>query len=98
MTTQETNQVKPLFALGKTVATPGALVVMQGVGISPLSLLSRHQRGDWGDMDKDDKEANDSALNTKARIFSAYIFDTVKLWVITEADRSSTTILLPEEY
>ena len=98
MTTQETNQVKPLFALGQTLTTPGALVVMQDVGISPLSLLSRHQRGDWGDMDKDDKEANDSALNTKARIFSAYIFDTVKLWVITEADRSSTTILLPEEY
>jgi len=98
MTTQETNQVMPLFALGKTVATPGALVVMQGVGISPLSLLSRHQRGVWGDMDKDDKEANDSAFNTEARIFSAYKFDTVLLWVITEADRSSTTILLPEEY
>jgi len=98
MTNQTTNQIRPLFALGKTVATPGALVVMQGIGVSPLSLLSRHQRGDWGDMDQDDKEANDSALNTKARIFSAHIFGTVKIWVITEADRSSTTILLPEEY
>ncbi len=98
MTTQQTNQVKPLFALGQTLTTPGALVVMQGMNISPVSLLGRHQRGDWGDMDQDDKEANDSALSTGERIFSAYMFDTVKLWVITEADRSATTILLPEEY
>jgi len=98
MTNQQTNQIKPLFALGQTLTTPGALVVMQGMDISPVSLLSRHQRGDWGNLDQDDKEANDSALKTEARIFSAYIFDTVKLWVITEADRSSTIILLPEEY
>ncbi len=98
MTTQETNQVKPLFLLGQTLTTPGALVVMQGMDISPISILSRHQCGDWGDMDQDDKEANDSALNTETRIFSAYKFNTVLLWVITEADRSSTTILLPEEY
>ncbi len=98
MTNRQTNQVKPLFALGQTLTTPGALVVMQGMDISPVSLLSRHQRGDWGNLDQDDKEANDSALKTEARIFSAYIFDTVKLWVITEADRSATTILLPEEY
>ena len=98
MTTQQINQVRPLFALGQTVATPGALVVMQGMGISPLSLLSRHQRGDWGDLDADDKDTNDEALTEGNRIFSAYQFDTVLLWVITEADRSSTTILLPEEY
>jgi len=98
MTTQETNQVKPLFALGQTLTTPGAIVVMQGMGITPNSILSRHQCGDWGDMDPDDKSANDSALNTETRIFSAYKFDTVLLWIITEADRSATTILLPEEY
>lgn len=98
MTTQQTNQVKPLFALGQTVATPGALVVLNGLGISPLLLLSRHQGGDWGDMDNDDKQANDKALTYGDRIFSAYQFDTVKFWVITEADRSATTILLPEEY
>jgi hypothetical protein len=98
MATQSINQVKPLFALGRTVATPGALVVMQGLGISPVSLLSRHQRGDWGELSEDDKAANDEAITNGDRIFSAYRFDTVKFWVITEADRSATTILLPEEY
>lgn len=98
MTTQQTNQVKPLFSLGQTVATPGALVVLNGLGISPSSLLDRHQGGDWGEMDAEDKAANDEALTYADRIFSAYQFDTVKFWVITEADRSATTILLPEEY
>jgi len=98
MTTQETNQVKPLFVLGQTLTTPGALVVMQGMDISPISILNRHQCGDWGDMDQDDKDANNLAVNVESRIFSAYKFDTILLWVITEADRSSTTILLPEEY
>jgi len=98
MTTEETNQVKPLFVLGQTLTTPGALVVMQGMDISPISILNRHQCGDWGDMDQDDKDANNLAVNVESRIFSAYKFDTILLWVITEADRSSTTILLPEEY
>ncbi|NOR70654.1 MAG: hypothetical protein GQ532_13340 [Methylomarinum sp.] len=99
MTTQETNQVKPLFALGKTVATPGALVVMQGIDISPLSLLSRHQCGDWGDLDDEDKAENETSLKENFRIFSSYnLAEKIKLWVITEADRSATTILLPEEY
>ena len=98
MSNQTKNQIRPLFALGKTVATPGALVVMQGLDISPISLLSRHQRGDWGELDPEDKAENDTALDAGTRIFSAYIFDTVKFWIITEADRSSTTILLPEEY
>ena len=89
---------RPLFALGRTVATPGALVVMQGLDISPVSLLGRHQRGDWGDLDDEDKQENEFSVKQGFRIFSAYVFDTVKLWVITEADRSATTILLPEEY
>jgi hypothetical protein len=101
MTTHTTNQAKPvqpLFALGRTLATPGALVVMQGMGISPIALLSRHQRGDWGDLGAEDKQSNDEAVKVGSRVFSAYRFDTVRLWVITEADRSVTTILLPEEY
>ncbi len=98
MTTQETNQVKPLFALGKTMATPGALVVMQGMDISPISILSRHERGDWGNLDDEDKTTNDHAVKQGLRVLSSYLFDTVKLLVITEADRSLTTILLPEEY
>lgn len=98
MPNQTINQIRPLFGLGRTLSTPGALVVMLGIDVSPISLLSRHQRGDWGELDPEDKAENDTALITGARIFSAYIFDTVKLWVITEADRSATTILLPEEY
>jgi len=98
MTTQAIDQARPLFALGQTVATPGALLVMNALDISPLSLLSRHQRGDWGDLDDDDKAENVLSVKEGFRIFSAYVFDTVKLWVITEADRSATTILLPEEY
>ncbi|MDD5319519.1 MAG: hypothetical protein PHD43_02670 [Methylococcales bacterium] len=98
MTTQQTNQVKPLFVLGKTVATRGALEAMQRLEVSPLALLSRHQRGDWGNLDKEDKQANDQALTLGDRIFSAYQLEAAKFWVITEADRSATTILLPEEY
>lgn len=98
MPNQSKNQIRPLFALGKTVATPGALVAMLGMGISAISLLSRHQRGDWGDMDEEDKQANNLAAEQGSRVMSSYLFDTVKLWVITEADRSITTILLPEEY
>lgn len=98
MTTQSINQDKPLFALGRTVATPGALEAMEQLGISSLALLSRHQRGDWGNLDEEDKATNDSALKAGRRVLSAYRFDKVTLWVITEADRSATTILLPEEY
>lgn len=98
MTTQSINQVKPLFALGQTVATRGALVAMQRLGVSPLALLSRHQRGDWGNLDVEDKQANVQALSFGDRILSAYQLEAAKFWVITEADRSATTILLPEEY
>jgi hypothetical protein len=98
MTTLKTNQVKPLFNLGQTVATPGALAALEQASISPITLLRRHQRGDWGDLGNEDKQSNDQALSLGDRIFSAYQFDTVKFWVITEYDRSATTILLPEEY
>ena len=99
MTTQQTNQVKPRFALGRTVATPGAIASMQQLGISPLSLLSRHQRGDWGDLDEEDKAENELALKENFRLFSSYqLSEKIKVWVITEADRSATTLLLPEEY
>ncbi len=98
MTTQPTNQVKAFFALGRTLATPGALVVLNGLSLSPAALLSRHQCGDWGDLDRVDQQTNNKALLNGGRIFSAYRYDTVKFWVITEADHSATTILLPEEY
>lgn len=98
MATQSINQVKPLFALGQMVATPGAIEVIVKSDISLFALLSRHQRGDWGDLDEEDKVANDDALKAGRRVLSAYRFEKATLWVITEADRSTTTILLPEEY
>lgn len=99
MTTQTANQVKPLFRLGQTVTTPGALDAMAETQTNPADLLRRHQCGDWGDLDAEDKQSNQSALSNGSRIFSAYqVAEAVKFWVITEADRSATTILLPEEY
>ena len=88
----------PCFSLGKVVATPGAIEALAQVNCLPITLLSRHQRGDWGDLDEEDKQANTDALATGRRIFSAYVIKNTKFWIITEADRSSTTILLPSEY
>ena len=87
------------FPLGQTVATPGALEALMRAEQSPSELLTRHVLGDWGDLCDEDKEANERALEHGGRIFSAYIIeDGTKFWVITEADRSATTILLPQEY
>jgi len=89
----------PLFALGTLVATPGALQALVEAGQTPLEFLGRHVLGDWGDLSFDDRRANEDSLRQSARIFSSYRTVTgTKLWVITEADRSSTCILLPEEY
>lgn len=90
---------RPLFKLGQLVATPGALDVLGQAQQTPETFLRRHIKGDWGDCDTEDAEANDRAVLERARIFSVYRTATdVKIWVITEADRSSTCILLPEEY
>ena len=95
---------KPLFDLGRTLATPGALAALEEARQLPAELILRHSRGDWGDLDDDDKRANDDALRNGSRILSAYILGTgTKIWIITEAAddkgrRSATTCLLPEEY
>lgn len=95
---------KPLFPLGRTVATPGALEELERAGQSPAELLRRHESGGWGDLDEHDKQANEDALKHGDRILSAYVLNTgVKLWIITEAAdesgrREATTILLPSEY
>ena len=86
------------FELGQLVATPGALDLMHNSGSSTWSLLSRHLQGDWGDLDPKDKSLNDEALKHGGRLFSSYNVADDKVWVITEADRSSTTLLLPSEY
>lgn len=86
-----------LFRLGRIVATPNALAKLQQPDI--LSALQRHQAGDWGDVDGEDREANNRALAEDTRLLSVYHSATrVKFWLITEADRSVTTILMPEDY
>jgi len=95
---------RPRFELGRVVATPAALNVLEDSGQRPVELLDRHVRGDWGDLSADDAEANERALRDGSRILSAYIIASgKKIWIITEAvndegKRASTTILLPEEY
>ena len=89
------------FSLGQIVATPGALEALQNASQSPAEFLSRHAACDWGDVDQEDKQANDDALKTGARLLSAYrLADDSKIWVITEAAdehgrREATTLLLP---
>lgn len=87
-----------LFCLGQVVATPAALSLLDEHNKTPSEFLRRHQSGDWGELCKEDQQANDSALKHGDRIFSAYKIDDEKVWIITEADRSSTTLLLPSEY
>ena len=85
--------------LGQIVATPGALQALQESQQSPMEFLSRHHQGDWGDVCINDWNANDQDLKDGNRLLSAYRTNKdVKLWVITEWDRSATTILLPNEY
>lgn len=90
---------RPRFSLGRTLATPGALDALAASGESAIKFLSRHVRGDWGEISDDDKFLNEQALLDGDRLLSAYrTSHDVKIWVITEADRSATTILLPDEY
>ena len=87
------------FPLGRVVATPGALDLLERKSTSAHTFLSRHVSGDWGDLGDEDKHANEEALSDDARILSAYkLSEDEKIWIITEADRSSTCLLLPEEY
>lgn len=99
MTNNSKRPPKPLFALGQVVATPGALNALAELDISPLELIHRHVTGDWGDLGAEDKQQNLLAIRSGLRIFSSYkIGASVKIWIITEVDRSSTTLLLPDEY
>jgi hypothetical protein len=85
------------FPFGRIVATPNALTQIPNEEI--LKALSRHLQGDWGTLDSEDWKANERALKQGGRLFSAYqSSQNEKFWIITEADRSVTTILLPEDY
>lgn len=89
----------PRFTLGRLVATPGALDALDEASQSPMVFISRHVTGDWGEVGKEDAAENELSIREGFRILSAYrTTKDVRLWVITEADRSATTILLPEEY
>ena len=87
------------FPPGQVVATPGAMELLDSNGMNGSAVLMRHLQGDWGDLDEEDVKQNDFSLDNKERLLSSYkLPDGKKVWVITEWDRSVTTILLPEEY
>lgn len=89
---------KPLFGLGLVVATHGALDLLDRTGINATIYLTRHQTGDFGNLSPPDQHENHVAITYGSRILSAYDVGRERLWIITEADRSSTTLLLPSEY
>lgn len=90
---------RPRFPLGHIVATPGALAALAAAGEAPSKYLSRHVSGDWGDVCSEDKEANNADIAGGGRLLSAYTLpDGVRIWVITESSRTTTTLLLPNEY
>jgi len=92
--------LQQLFQHGQIVATPGALELLGELEISPSSLLERHLSGDWGEVPKEDARENEFSIKHGFRVVSSYNVGDGghRIWVITEADRSSTCLLLPEEY
>jgi hypothetical protein len=84
--------------LGRVVATPGALKLLSEIGAHPFDLLARHATDDWGELCAFDRRQNEIALREGYRVLSSYDVSAERVWIITEADRSVTTILLPEEY
>ena len=89
----------PLFRLGQVVATPGALEALGEADQLPAEFLERHLYGDWGEVPPEDAQENIRSVRQGFRILSAYTLSTgVKLWIISEADRSVTTLLKPDEY
>lgn len=94
-----TKAVEMTLDLGSTYATPGAVRALEEAGQTPLEFFARHEAGDWGTVGPEGWAENELSLREGFRVLSAYVLSTgVKIWVITEADRSATTILLPEEY
>ena len=90
---------QPAFELGQIVATPGALAALKKSGQQLGEFLTRHVHREWGDLDEEDRKENEYSLEHGFRLLSAYRTNAGdRLWIITESDRSATTILLPEEY
>ena len=87
------------FSLGRVVATPGALSALEKAEQLPAELLDRHVNGDWGEVPDADKQENERSVEQGLRILSAYTTSAGdKIWILTEADRSATILMLPEEY
>ena len=84
--------------LGRIVATPGALKLLWEIGEDPFGYITRHATGDWGNLCAFDRRQNEIALREGYRVLSSYEVPAGSIWIITEADRSVTTLLLPEEY
>jgi hypothetical protein len=109
MTASSNDLFSPKFPLGQIVATPGALKLLARAHTAPSALLARHVRGDWGDIGAEDARENDLSVQQGFRLLSAYklqpyagdasaVPGTETIWIITESDRSVTTLLLPSEY
>jgi hypothetical protein len=92
-------ELRPLFALGQIVGTPGALEEIGEAGRDPIEFIVRHVTGDWGELPPEDVTENERAVAHGLRVFSAYRLESgKKIWVITEWDRSVTTVLRPQDY
>lgn len=90
---------EPRFPTGQLVVTQGVDELIRHGRLNPSAYLSRHLTGDWGDLSDEDRHLNDAALKSGDRLLSSYqVSPDLKLWIITEWDRSVTTLLLPEEY
>jgi len=93
------HHARPRLKLGRIFVTPAALAVLQATDVSIFDLLLRHLRGDWGDISETDRQQNELSLTAGLRILSSYpLRSDCKVWVITEWDRSATTVLLPGDY
>jgi hypothetical protein len=92
------DRTRPLFPLGRIVATPGVVKHFEEHAINPYEYLGRHQCGDWGSVPPEDWKSNDEALVHGGRVLSAYVVKGTKVWAITEWNRTVTTLLMPAEY
>lgn len=99
MESHSAGDARPRFSLGQIVATPGALDLLDRHAVNAADVLHRHESGDWGDLCPDDAASNEEAIRVGLRLISCYaVGHGESIWIITEADRSVTTLLLPAEY
>jgi|APEBP8051072210_1049370.scaffolds.fasta_scaffold00243_20 hypothetical protein len=93
-----TKASKPKFSLGHITATRGVFEHLERHGVNASEYLARHARGDWGDVPPEDAAENEFAVNRRLRLLSSYMIAGERVWIITEADRSVSTLLFPSEY